>query len=381
MRRRTGITGDLDADHAIVGRVEERWPIWFPDHPAPSVDRWRLLMRRPGARLYVLRTDTEPPVGVLAKMRVGGRHHPVTGPPPPRALRPTLGHGRLDDRQAADREHRGLGTWFSAFGEADAEVRPVRPLDLLEDHDTILMDLVAGRSMRDDLVASSWLVAGRRPMPGDTDERWRRVGSALRRYQETPPDTLVERQATRHAVVEQFLAYDDYLTARLGPDRFPALGRRGARLAASVLPERLLLVPGHHDFAPRNMLVGDDGRVSVIDPLWRWAVPAQEDLCRFLVGMRLLGLRLHTHGLAFRDRELDRLRDRVVEGYGHDMVTAAELHTYEALLLLDKWAAMVAKGAGGGAGNRITGLSLRLASSYVADEVRRTLEAGERAAA
>ena len=57
-------------------------------------------------------------------------------------------------------------------------------------------------------------------------------------------------------------------------------------------------------------MVDPVGRIVVLDPLARWAVPAQEDLCRFLVGVQLNGLQVHTHGAGYREETLARWHGR-----------------------------------------------------------------------
>ena len=372
---------DSHVEAAIRARLSDHAEEWFPGRRAPSDWHAQLLSTRPDAELYVFRlADSGTPGGVLAKIRSSRPDGVGSGASPGRApARPMLTAGPLDRHEATTREFQGLTRIDAALRHADGRFRAVRPLALLPEHDAILMDFVPAPSLRDDLVRRSRLVPSRSGAPtGDTTEPWHQVGRWLRSYQEaTPSDGLVRRHDARQEVIDQFLAYDDHLTQRLGSRTFGGLGRRAAELAEAVLPQSVPVAPGHHDFAPRNVLVADDGRISVIDPLWRWAVPAQEDLCRFLVGMRLLGLQVHTHGLAFDRTELERLQDRVVAGYYGSSVPWAQLRTYEVLILLDKWAALVARGSGKGAQRRVLGLSLRFATGFIAGEVIRVLEAAE----
>lgn len=380
MSSHSGVTrGGVES--AIATAVRAGWGDWFPGRAAPPSWQPRLLTRRPGAALYVVPCgDGQSPAGVLAKVRTAG---PREGNEPLRAPdRPMLTTGPLSDSEATAREFRGLVGIQSVLdvgaGPIASSVRAVRPLALLEDRDTILMDLVDGVSLRDRLVARTRLVPRRRAAGVlDLSEPFHGVGAWLRVYQDaTVLDGLTPRHGSRPDVVAQFLAFDDYLTAHLGPRLFPHLGRRGADLAEAVLPERLDLAVAHHDFAPRNVLLGRDGLLSVIDPLWRWAVPAQEDLCRFLVGVRLLGLQVHTRGLAFPRADLHRLESGLVAGYYGDRVPWSQLRCYEALILLDKWAALVSRSSSGVKG-RAQGLSLRSAAGFIAREVVRALEAGE----
>jgi aminoglycoside phosphotransferase (APT) family kinase protein len=99
---------------------------------------------------------------------------------------------------------------------------------------------------------------------------------------------------------------------------------------------------GHGDYAPRNAFIGGDGRIAVFDPMTRWLVPCYEDLCRFLIGIRLLGLQVHTHGAAYGRDELERREQEVIRGYfAEEQVPSAELRCYQLLILFDKWSALV----------------------------------------
>lgn len=371
------MTGDSEA--AIATSVRERWEEWFPGRPAPLSDRPSLLAARPGARLYVVRAGGPgQPAGLLAKVR-------TADPPGPGrfrngSTRPTLTADPVDAAEATSREYRGLASIQSAFAEPNTEFRSVRPLSLLQEHNMIMMDFLEGRSLRDRLVAGSrFFPDGGAPFRDDPEAPWHRVGAWLRRYQAgTPTSGLTPRHTTRRQVVDQFHAYDEFLSSRLGEQTFARLGRRGAELAEAALPPQLEVAVGHHDFAPRNVLLGHDGRVSVIDPLWRWAAPAMEDLCRFVVGMRLLGLQVHTHGLAIDQGRLRGLQDAVIAGYYGETVPWARLRCYESLILLDKWAALVARTDRRGVRSRALGMSLRLATGYIAREVRQVLDDGEK---
>ena len=142
--------------------------------------------------------------------------------------------------------------------------------------------------------------------------------------------------------MDQFRAYQEFLAAEVGASAFAGLGDRGAELAAAVLPDFIPTAAGHGDYAPRNMFLDNGGRLTVFDPLPRFAVPAQDDLCRFLVGVRLLGLQLHTHGVAYSAADLERRESAVIAGYYADRpVPAAELRCYQAMIMLDKWSALV----------------------------------------
>jgi hypothetical protein len=157
-----------------------------------------------------------------------------------------------------------------------------------------------------------------------------------------PGDGLPARQATRDELVDRLEAFGAFLTSRLGSRAAGQEARVGAQLAADILPERLPLAVGHGDYAPRNVFVLRDGRLAVFDPLSRWLVPSFEDLCRFLVTVRLQAVQVHTHGAAYGAEDLDRREQAVIEGYvGEDALRLPELRCHQLLITLDRWSALV----------------------------------------
>lgn len=115
---------------------------------------------------------------------------------------------------------------------------------------------------------------------------------------------------------------------------------------------------------------------GVFDPMPRWAVPCYEDLCRLLVGMRLVGLQIHTHGLAYGRPDVERREQDVIRGYhGGDQVPLAQLRCYQLLIMLDKWSALVDSDQPGWR-PRLRTTSVEIASGYLRGEARRLLSGG-----
>jgi hypothetical protein len=289
----------------------------------------------------------------------------------------------LKPDEQAELEYTSLRAIHEAVGENDPRFGAVRPLDLLPEQSTVLMGYVTGaETMREHLLGLSRLTPRTRAARGqDTGEVWTRVGGWLRLFQQVTPTTLLPiRHGRREDVVDQFRAYRDFLSTQMGESALAGLCDRGAELAAGVLPDFIPSAAGHGDYAPRNMFLDSGERLTVFDPLPRCAVPLQDDLCRFLVGMRLLGLQLHTHGLAYSAADLERREGAVIAGYYADRpVPAAELRCYQAMIMLDKWSALV-QPAGRGLSARIRRSSTGLAVRYFASQVRLLLDVASAAA-
>jgi Phosphotransferase enzyme family len=379
-RSGTGEAGkNAEIEDVIRARVTRRAHEWFPEvAQSPSV-RIDILSRRPSCSLFVARLGSEPGAPrILAKARAASAGHATAvrasaGTVP----RPTLGPGSLDPFEQTAVEFRALQTIRALFGGGHPAFGAVRPLDWLAGEATILMDYVDAPTLRQQVMGE---LRVRRPW-GSADARdalaWRRAGEWLRAFQEAPTmQPLPARLSTRDEVTERFSDYQDYLAAQLGPRGVGDVARRGAALAAEVLPGRLPLAVGHGDYAPRNMFVEADARVTVFDPLPRWMVPRYEDLCRFMVGLRLLGVQVHTRGVAIDERLIEEHEHQVLAGYlGDDRSCLAQVRSYQLLILLDKWSALVAASKSGRSLNRrVQRASVRLASGYLRGQAQRLLE-------
>jgi hypothetical protein len=368
-------------DEVIVRRVAERAPHWFPDVGAAPAVRLQRLAERPRALLYAVQVGPTETPRVLAKVR---RDWPQSTRSRPDGARPRLTSDFLPAAEQTALEYRGLTAIRDMVGPADPAFAAVRPLDHLVAEHTVLLEYVAAGTLRNAMVRDSRLSPrrwrGDRRLP---QEAWRRAGEWLRRYQQhMPHDGLPVRQRHRDDVVALFSAYGEFLERRIGGRTVAETARRGAELAADVLPEELPLAVGHGDFAPRNVFLLSDGRLAVFDPLPRWLVPRFDDLCRFLVGVRLNGLTLNTHGWSEGTRELDRRERDLIEGYGGDEpLPMRQVRCYQLLITLDKWSTLVDAPARsrGRLRSGLQEVSTRMSLRYLRGEVRRLLDLAENA--
>jgi Phosphotransferase enzyme family len=386
-RSGTGEAGkNPEIEDVIRARVSSRAHEWFPGVGQSPAVQIEILSRRPSCSLFVARVGSE--LGaprILAKARsASAEPDPGLGPAGGKvSRRPTLGTGSLTPFEQTAAEFRALQSFRALFGGDDPAFGAVRPLDWLAAEATILMDYVDAGTLRQRLMGE---LRVRRPL-ASADARdslaWHRAGEWLRAFQNSPTTRpLPARQSTRDEVAERFTAYHDYLAGQLGARGVGDVARRGAALAAEVLPERLPLAVGHGDYAPRNMFVSADARVTVFDPLPRWRVPRYEDLCRFMVSLRLLGVQVHTRGAAIDERRIEEHERQVLSGYlADDHSCLAQVRSYQLLILLDKWSALVAASQSGRSLNRrVQRASLRLASGYLRGQARRLLELAAQAA-
>jgi hypothetical protein len=312
----------------LAQRIAPHTHEWFPGQPHSGAEV-RVLADRPTCVLLTVHLDGAEVPAALAKLRRDSADRPAAGG------RPRLRKEPATAEQLTLLEWAGLVAIEGACGDV-AGLGVVRPLLLMPDEAGLVMSFVDAPTLRTTVLHLSRL----RPTRGRLDEAvagCALAGRWLRTYQErSMTSDRPVRQGTREEVVEQLRAYGAFLDS----PPWRRMAAAGAELVARLLPRDLPLAVGHGDFAPRNMLARD-GQLTVIDPLPRWQVPAYDDLCRFLVGIRLIGEQVHTHGLAFSSDTLEALDEAAVAAYLGPDADRAPLRAYQLLILMDKWTAML----------------------------------------
>jgi hypothetical protein len=335
---------------------------WFPDRPHSRVDV-RVLADRPKCALLTVHLDGGDVPVAIAKLRRDSDGGPGGG------ARPRLRQKAATAEELTLLEWDGLVTVERACGEEQG-LGAVRPLLLLREEAGLVMSYVDAPTLRRVLLDLSRLRRGRDRLD-QAIAGCALAGRWLRTFQERSGESdRPVRQGTREEVVDRLGAYGAFLGSRA----WRRAAAAAAELVTETLPRELPLAVGHGDFAPRNMLLGR-GLLTVIDPLPRWQVPVYDDLCRFLVGIRLIGEQVHTHGLAFGSDTLDALEEAAVAAYLGPAADRAPLRAYELLILMDKWTAMLDNPRRGLTGRLARG-SAGLADHRVRAEAERLLDLG-----
>jgi hypothetical protein len=329
-------TGQAAGAELAVGRVVETLTQrisphtheWFPDRPHSRVTV-RVLADRPKSLLLTIHLDGAGVPAALAKLRRNSAEGAGAG------ARPRLRQQATTAEELTLLEWAGLVAIERACGGTTG-LGVVRPLLLMRADSGLVMSFVDAPTLRSLVLGSSRLRPGR----GRLDESiagCTLAGLWLRTFQDryAGSDRPV-RQGTREEVVDRLYAYGAFL----GSPEWRRVAKAGAALVSRILPRQLPLAVGHGDFAPRNMLLRD-GRLTVIDPLPRWQVPVYDDLCRFVVGIRLIGEQVHTHGLALGAATLEALEEAAIASYLGPAADRAPVRAYQLLILMDKWTAML----------------------------------------
>jgi tRNA A-37 threonylcarbamoyl transferase component Bud32 len=161
-------------------------------------------------------------------------------------------------RRFVEREYRATRRLQEAFA-GKAGLNALRPLAVLPEHLTIVTEQVQGRTLDQVLRQSLW-GAGPRAAAVAAAER---VGAWVRTYQDV---TAVEGALSLHERRE----YLDVRLVKLTGSMLTAVERTLAlrvfdQLAARVNPPAPPLVAIHADLTPTNIIVGTDGRVTILD--------------------------------------------------------------------------------------------------------------------
>lgn len=268
----------------------------------------------------------------------------------PRAPIDRKGHWEYAALQLIDAHFRGL---------ADPRFGAIRPLDRWMPEDILVLERCPDRSLRSALVASHRWSGARGTQ--SVVRQCQHAGAWLRQFHGLEAASYVR---TRNASLVDFEnavdRYGHYLADQTGqPTLFRNVVRTLNQVATTlyVTPPPLAVV--HGDFAPRNVLVSRDDRVTVLDTMACWRAPAWEDLAYFCLALKTHGRQCATLNRWNSTQQLKSWEAALVSGYfGETEVPWRWLQLLECLLTLDRWSAQLQR-------THATAGSKRLASSVL----------------
>lgn len=172
------------------------------------------------------------------------------------------------------------------------------------------------------------------------------VGTWLRVYHAMPKEEDVQvRYPYRDDYIEAITKLTDFLAKTLGDERFfQETASIIINKGQEVLPEALPLGLGHGDYAMRNILIGKNARVTVLDTFAKWRTPIYEDIGYFLNELKMSYPQVISQGLAFSSDQLTAYECAFLKGYfDNKPIPYAAIRLFETLALLDKWSSAITK--------------------------------------
>lgn len=238
-----------------------------------------------------------------------------------------------------------LKTIYDYYTSLDrAQLGAIRVLDYLPQYHAIFTEESSDPKLRDLFFRENRL---RYPLGhAGLSTTFQNVGMWLRLYHTMPKDRDVQvRHQHRNDYVEAITTITDFLAKTLKSESF---FKETASIlidtARKILPESLPLGLGHGDYAMRNILVGPNSRVTVLDTFAKWRTPVYEDIGYFLTDLKMSSPQVLSHGLAFRLNQLAAYEQVFLKGYfGQEAIPYPAIWLYEALAVLDKWSSKVAR--------------------------------------
>jgi thiamine kinase-like enzyme len=215
----------------------------------------------------------------------------------------------------------------------------IRILDFLEDSQTILME-----ENRDPNLLSRFAKANRLRYPfrdtPDLREAFFNSGAWLKEYS-TLPNTgnVTPRNTSREDYINSIVNFTGFLEKIVGnTSLFRQVADTAVNAASRVLPEKLPLALGHGDYAMRNILVGVNNRITIIDTNSKWQVPIYEDIAYFLIRLETNKLQVFTQGMAISPENQAGYQREFLSGYfGQSPVPERIIELFRIQSLLDNW--------------------------------------------
>lgn len=270
------------------------------------------------------------------------------------------------------REYRALESIERHFSRLDdARFGVISMLDLLESPCGMLMEKCPDASLKSLLKKSTRFHLVRKHMP--LHRAFSNSGAWLREFHTMPDlEHTQERDTGRDCFVDAINRFTDGLIQKLGNSAFFFGIRKRVSLAVSKhLPLELPCAVIHGDFAPRNILVGSESRVTIFDTLRRWRAPLYEDLAYLLMSVKVPGPQARSQGSLFSQRQLAGWESEFLSGYFAGGPTPlAAVRLYECLLTLEWWAAINFRQCNG---TLLQGACLALSNRYLSRYVERLL--------
>jgi len=259
--------------------------------------------------------------------------------------RPRLAPGPTDYRVKPWLEYTALKAIYEYFEKlGNPSLGAIRVLDFIQNTQTIVMDEHRDPSLRSLFAKTNCLndLRGRAP---DLRRAFFNAGVWLKTYSTLPKtENVITRLPHRDDFNESVIIFTDFLSQVFGDTSFfQRVEKIVIPAAEELMPCELPLGIGHGDYAMRNILVGENDRVTAFDTCAKWRAPIYEDIAYFLVQLETNGLQVLSQGFAIDSRTLAAYQREFLAGYfGETHIPIEVIRLFQIQSLLDSWSSQVA---------------------------------------
>lgn len=241
-------------------------------------------------------------------------------------------------------EYSALKAIHNYFGQLnDARFGTVRVLDYFADEQALIMEEVRQPNLRRLLMKANRLQSAW-SSSADLGRAFSNAGAWLAAYHKMPKQDNVSPRHTQRTEFEELgRQFSTFLSVQIG--RVPFFQRLTDILltyTSQILPESLPLGIGHGDYAMRNILIGADYQVTVLDTLAKWQTAIYEDIAYFLVGLKFNRAQVYSQGFVFDKKQINQYEQAFLTGYFEQQnIPLQIIRLYEVQAVLDKWLSAV----------------------------------------
>ena len=254
--------------------------------------------------------------------------------------RPRVSPGPTEPGEKTRLEYNALKAIYEYFERlGDPGFGAIRVLDYIQNPQTIIMVENSDPTLRTLFAKTNRLNYLRGKSP-DLRRIFFNTGAWLKAYSTIPKvDDVITRLPHREGFNESIINLTGFLS-RISGDApfFQRVEKTVIPAANEIMPANLPLGLGHGDYAMRNLLVGENDRITAFDTRAKWKVPIYEDIAYFLVQLETNGLQVLTQGFAFRAQTIATYQREFLAGYfGETHVPIELIRLFKIQLLLDSW--------------------------------------------
>jgi len=207
----------------------------------------------------------------------------------------------------------------------DTTFQPLKIYETDTEKDRIIMEDIGGRDLMSNLLAAHRFKTQEAP---ENLQAWcRHSGAALRAIHAAMPPQPGCELPDHERLLHDVQAPNSLITA---------VTEASERLNPNAKTATLF-----GDFWSGNILIRDNGKIAMIDPIAANSGPVYIDIAYFLVQLRMLPAQVYSHGLWSHGAVIDACEKAFLRGYfGDEIIDWPDINFYRALIVLCKWASI-----------------------------------------